>query len=374
MLTDCYLPRLGGIEVQVHDLADRLRAAGHEVEVFTATPGPDGQRYGAVDDVDGTAVHRLATRLPFDLPVNPAAPPELRARLRSGGAGGRPFDVAHVHMGVVSPFAVDATRVVLGIGLPLAMTWHCMLARTAYAVSAAGVVRRWAGRGVAMSAVSEVAAAGVRIAVGVDHPVAVLPNGIDVATWQAPIGVDPANRPVRIVTAMRLARRKRPGPFLDMMREVRERVPSQVDLEVEIFGEGPDRGSLERYADRHRMSGWLRMPGRVPRTELPLRYARSHVYVAPAELESFGIAALEARTAGLPVVARLGSGVGEFVTSGVNGFLAADDDELVARLAELVTDQDLRRRMTAYNREHPPAQDWSTVVDRAVAEYKRARG
>ena len=277
-------------------------------------------------------------------------------------------------MGVVSPFAVDATRVVLGIGLPLAMTWHCMLARTAYAVSAAGVVRRWAGRGVAMSAVSEVAAAGVRIAAGVDHPVAVLPNGIDVATWQAPIGVDPANRPVRIVTAMRLARRKRPGPFLDMMREVRERVPSQVDLRVEIFGEGPDRGSLERYADRHRMSGWLRMPGRVPRTELPLRYARSHVYVAPAELESFGIAALEARTAGLPVVARLGSGVGEFVTSGVNGFLAADDDELVARLAELVTDQDLRRRMTAYNREHPPAQDWSTVVDRAVAEYKRARG
>ena len=36
MLTDCYLPRLGGIEVQVHDLATRLVAAGHEVEVFTA--------------------------------------------------------------------------------------------------------------------------------------------------------------------------------------------------------------------------------------------------------------------------------------------------------------------------------------------------
>ena len=39
MLTDCYLPRLGGIEVQVHDLSARLRAAGHEVEIFTATPG-----------------------------------------------------------------------------------------------------------------------------------------------------------------------------------------------------------------------------------------------------------------------------------------------------------------------------------------------
>ena len=28
LLTDCYLPRLGGIEVQVHDLAARLRRAG----------------------------------------------------------------------------------------------------------------------------------------------------------------------------------------------------------------------------------------------------------------------------------------------------------------------------------------------------------
>ena len=40
LLSDCYLPRLGGIEVQTHDLARHLVALGHEVEVFTATPGP----------------------------------------------------------------------------------------------------------------------------------------------------------------------------------------------------------------------------------------------------------------------------------------------------------------------------------------------
>ena len=32
MLTDCYLPRLGGIEVQVADLSARLVARGHEVD------------------------------------------------------------------------------------------------------------------------------------------------------------------------------------------------------------------------------------------------------------------------------------------------------------------------------------------------------
>ena len=35
LLTDCYLPRLGGIEVQMHDLGRHLVAAGHEVHAFT---------------------------------------------------------------------------------------------------------------------------------------------------------------------------------------------------------------------------------------------------------------------------------------------------------------------------------------------------
>ena len=46
MLTDCYPPRLGGIESQVRDLSRELVRAGHEVEVFTATVGPHGERGG----------------------------------------------------------------------------------------------------------------------------------------------------------------------------------------------------------------------------------------------------------------------------------------------------------------------------------------
>ena len=61
MLTDCYPPRLGGIESQVRDLSRQLVLAGHEVEVFTETSGPRGERGGhtATGD-DGVTVHRLA--------------------------------------------------------------------------------------------------------------------------------------------------------------------------------------------------------------------------------------------------------------------------------------------------------------------------
>ena len=82
---------------------------------------------GTVDVVDGIPVHRLAIPLPRDLPVNPLAPLQLRSQLRR-------FDVAHIHMGVVSPFATDAAVLTSLLKIPTVMTWHCVLDKAAYAV------------------------------------------------------------------------------------------------------------------------------------------------------------------------------------------------------------------------------------------------
>jgi glycosyltransferase involved in cell wall biosynthesis len=366
LLSDCYLPRLGGIEVQVHDLAAQLTARGHHVEVFTATPGTRGERYGAKEEVDGITVHRMALRLPWDLPVNPLAPSRMRDRL---GA----FDVAHVHIGVVSPFAVDSAFLSMRLGLPTAMTWHCMLDRLGTVVSVLGIVRRWAARGMAMSAVSDVAATPLRRVLGDAGTVSVLPNGIDVSAWR-PRGPRPDDGVVRFVTAMRLATRKRPVPLMRVMRHVRSLVPADREIALEVLGEGPGRGSVEGYLADHGMSSWVSLPGRVPRSSVRERYAAADVYISPARLESFGIAALEARTSGLPVVARSGSGVGEFVVDGVNGFLADDDDAMGAALARLASDDALRMRMRAHNLDRPPAQDWPRVAELAEAEYLRAVG
>jgi glycogen(starch) synthase len=370
LLSDCYLPRLGGIEVQVHDLATRLIGRGHEVVVFTATPGSHGERGGFVDQIDGVPVHRLALKLPFELPVNPLAPILLRQRLAEGG-----FDVAHVHTGVVSPFAVDCARVATGMGLPTAMTWHCMLGPLEPVFRAARYVRTWAARGVAMNAVSALAAEPLQRIVGSAGLVNVLPNGIDVNRWATSADQLPereAGGGIRVVSAMRLAARKRPMPLLRTMARVRALVPAEIGISLEILGEGPDRARLERFVIAHDLGGWVHLPGRVTRDELRLRYAAADIYVAPAPLESFGIAALEARTVGLPVVGRWGSGVQEFVKDGLNGYLAADDEAMAGCLARLVLDDELRGSMTAYNRSTAPEQSWGRTLDGAESEYRRA--
>jgi len=370
LLSDCYLPRLGGIEVQVHDLAARLIERGHEVVVLTATPGTHGERGGFVDEVDGVAVHRLALRLPFELPVNPLAPRLLRQRLAEGG-----FDVAHIHMGVVSPFAVDCARVTTGMGLPTAMTWHCMLGALEPVFRATRHVRTWASHGVAMSAVSAVAAAPLQRIVGSEGVVNVLCNGIDVGRWASPADEVPARDSgdgVRVVAAMRLTARKRPMPLLRIMVRVRAMIPAETAISLEILGDGPDRARLERFIQAHDMRGWVRLSGRVARDEVRATYGAADIYVAPAPLESFGIAALEARTVGLPVVGRLGSGLEEFVKDGLNGYLAADDEAMAGSLARLIIDDELRRSMAAYSRHTPPEQSWERILDGAEAEYRRA--
>jgi glycosyltransferase involved in cell wall biosynthesis len=226
-----------------------------------------------------------------------------------------------------------------------------------------------------MSAVSAVAAEPLQRIVGSEGVVNVLCNGIDVDRWAGPADEVPerdAGNGVRVVAAMRLAARKRPMPLLRIMVRVRALVPTETAISLEILGDGPDRSRLERFIEAHDMRGWVRLSGRVSRDEVRATYAAADIYVAPAPLESFGIAALEARTVGLPVVGRLGSGLVEFVKDGLNGYLAADDEAMAGSLARLVLDDELRGSMAAYSRSTPPEQSWGRILDGAEAEYRRA--
>ena len=129
---------------------------------------------------------------------------------------------------------------------------------------------------------------------------------------------------------------------------------------------------MERYLARHGMADWVSLPGRYTREQIAKVLESADVFVAPAPRESFGIAALEARAAGLPVVARAQSGVADFVAHGTEGLLGRDLDALAEAVARLCVDTGLRGaspRTTAPR--HRPRRAWPTVLagfDRAYAQ------
>ena len=184
-----------------------------------------------------------------------------------------------------------------------------------------------------MSAVSDVAAEPLRRLVGPAARSGCCPTAS--TSRGGPSG--PVTRqpgPLRLVTAMRLAARKRPAALVELVAEAER--PAGAGLGVADGAGGGARPAQGRGARRERGLDWVSLPGRVTRDELRERYAAADVYLSPARLESFGIAALEARTVGLaghrPIRFRHGR-VRRRI--GVNGLVVSSDSQMAEAIARL---------------------------------------
>jgi glycosyltransferase involved in cell wall biosynthesis len=370
LVSDCYLPDSGGIEVQAHDLAMQLVAAGHRVLVLTTTEGPD--------EIDGIRVLRIPVpRIQSIIPVLPAKTPLAPSVFRKVAQllAAEQVDVAHFHGGILSPLAFKGAADAQAAGVPTVITTHCLWS---YATPAFSLLDRrygWSRWPVVFSAVSDVAAAPIRRIVGPSVDVSILPNGIDIASW---VPDDPAGRDgdelFTVAAVMRLAARKRPLQLVAMLGTVHEELVATGGpaLRALIVGDGGMRSPVERAIARRGLEGVVELVGRRSRSEIRAMYAGVDAFVAPAKLESFGIAALEARTAGVPVVAMANTGIAEFVEHGREGLLATSDGDMVAQLLRLARDPPLRATMAKHNAHTRPLMDWPEVVAMNVAAYRRA--
>ena len=186
-ITDVYLPRLGGIELQVRDLATRQRTAGHHPVVLTTTARP-------VQSGDGGDPPVL--RLGWDIGLGPYR--VLRDRALRDVLAAQRVEAVHVHVSAFSPLGWTTARVAAAEGLPTVVSVHSMWHDIIPLVRRYARWHAAADWPVVWAAVSTAAAAAVRDALD-GAPVAVLPNGIE------PAAGHPARRPApRRCTVTRL--------------------------------------------------------------------------------------------------------------------------------------------------------------------------
>jgi glycosyltransferase involved in cell wall biosynthesis len=368
-VSDCYLPRLGGIESHVADLVARQRCAGHDVHVVTSTPpaarSPRRAASGRADS-DSARVHRIRAGWVRGTILGSAGTARSVDQLEP--------DVVHCHNSVLSPLAVMVATTASALGIPTAVTVHSLLPAVGPILPLSGSVLAVRGRPIAWSAVSEVAAEPVRRVLGARTEVTVLPNAVDIDWWRdARSALHPTDADtVKVVSVGRLATRKRPLALLRMMATVRDLLPSDVRLRLVLVGDGPQRASVARRIREQGMAGWVDLAGQLSRQEIRDTLAAADIYVAPATLESFGIAALEARSVGLPIVAKARGGVGQFVTHGTEGLLARTDGDMVGALARLATSPALRRAIRSHNCAVAPAFGWDDALSATDELYARA--
>jgi len=151
------------------------------------------------------------------------------------------------------------------------------------------------------------------------------------------------------------------------------KVLSTVPAKLVIAGGGA-RGHLEEQAARLGVANHIYFTGRISDEDRDQLYRVADLAVYPSLYEPFGIVALEAMAAGVPVVASDAGGLKEFVVHDVTGTStwAGDSDSLAWGIVRALTDPERSRRLAEAARERVLTEfHWMAIAGRTKEVYSR---
>lgn len=173
---------------------------------------------------------------------------------------------------------------------------------------------------------------------GDGRPVTSVTYYIPLDEWLAlPLTQAPSpGEPIRFLTLAQLIERK----GIDILVEACSLLPSE-GWSLEIFGEGPDRQSLQRMIDDRNLPIRLHRP--LPFETRMTACQGSHCFVFPSRWDGWGMALVEALAAGLPVIASNQTmSAYDFVTEAQNGWIVPCDPSAIAQAMQRVIDSPVR--------------------------------
>src|ERR1700761_4065862 len=324
----------GGVQSHVLQLAEVMRARGHDVSVL-APVSP----HAALPEYVVSA--GKAVPIPYNGSV---------ARLRFGPATHRKvkkwlvegdFDVLHLH----EPNAPSLSMLALNIAEgPIVATFHTSTTKSLTLAVFQGILRPMHEKIVGRIAVSDLARRWQMEALGTDA--VEIPNGVAVGSFASAPLLDGYPRPGK--TVLFLGRydepRKGMSVLLDALPRLVERFPG---VQLLIVGRG-DEDELRSKAGE--LAAHLRFLGQVDDAGKACALRSADVYCAPhTGGESFGIVLVEAMAAGTPVVASDLHAFRRVLRDGDAGRLVPVEDGagLADGLIEVLENEALRARYVA---------------------------
>ncbi|WP_068776236.1 1,4-alpha-glucan branching protein domain-containing protein [Paenibacillus sp. FJAT-26967] len=335
---------IGGLGKAVGDLTAQLAQDGHDVHVVTCSRGPGA----ACTSVNGVHIHRV------QIPGNPDPPffldwvlamnAAMIIRIQQLYTQGQQFDLVHAHDWLVYYAAADCRQT---FDLPLVTTLHATecgrkLGRLDEEVSrridaAERKLTRLSDR---ILVCSEAMRSEVDSLFGPDPArLSVIPNGLpqDTSLWrevpELPLR-ESSSGSSQILFIGRLVPEKNVQLLIRALPLVLQRIP---EARLVIAGTGPMLHELRRlalpYGDRVLFTGFADEDAKAR------LFAGTRVCVIPSLYEPFGIVALEAMRAGVPIVASGTGGLADLIEDGKDGFKLPPDDpeawsERICRLLE----------------------------------------
>jgi N-acetyl-alpha-D-glucosaminyl L-malate synthase BshA len=263
------------------------------------------------------------------------------------------LDVMHVHYAIPNAVsAVLARQIVAPQPLPVVTTLHgtdvTLIGNDPNYIE----TTRW---GIVQSDAATAVSSWLRTTteqqLGIQSPIDVVPNFIDPQRYElarnspgARRWAKPGERVLVHISNFRPLKR-----VLDVV-DVFLRLRSEVPCRLLMIGDGPERGRVEQRCRDSDACNSITFVGSLPLIEDVL--VGADLFFLPSETESFGLAALEALSCEVPVIATAVGGLPEVVVHGENGFLhpIGDVEGMAASALRLLKDEPMRKAFGASGR------------------------
>ncbi len=381
MLSWEYPPRIiGGLARHVEGLSAALAAQGHEVHVVTLDfPGAPYE-----ESTGSLYVHRVAVDLPaptfhtWVLLFNHFFEKRVGQLAKQYG---RP-DVVHVHDWLTVSGGVAAKHL---LRAPLVMTFHSTEAsRSSLSKSPESALvegLEWWGsyEAARVIAVSNWMRSEVVSQFKVpSQKVAEIPNAVDVSKFEKPVDVEATRHRWnvepgdRLITAVgRLTSQKGFDDLIRAYPKIRSSVPASRLL---LMGDGYMRRELEALAETEQVKAATTFAGFVSDSDLIDAIKSSDVVAVPSRFEPFGIIALEAMAAGVPVVVSKVGGLAEIVEDSVDGLEVEPNSpsSIADATVRLLSDRTLAGQLAARAKEKVKVYNWETSARKTLSVYGEA--
>ena len=376
LLPSSYAPAVGGVEVLTARLAHHLVLLGHQVEVWTGRS--KGDLLPPYETVEGIPVRRFVFTMPrasvASVAGTPVAALSTLRELRSAVREFRP-DVLHVQCfsgnGAYAVALSRLTRTPLVITLQgeTFMDDHDIYDHSA---SLRAALRRGLKGAAAVTGCSAFVLDDAAARFGLEPTKArVIFNGVDAGQPRASRVSTPFRR--YVLGVGRLVHKK----GFDLLLSAFAAISGfHTDLGLVIAGDGPERRRLQQQAIDLGVDELVFFPGSLTQSEVAGVLQHAEIFVMPSRVEPFGIVALEAWRAGVPVIATPHGGAAEFVKDGISGLVVDPFDPVLlgAALERLLVDEDLRTRLAKAGKERVRRLDWNYIAGSYEGLYRLFAG
>lgn len=370
MLADIYTPHVSGVTNYIHLNSRELRRSGHDVFIFT---------FGDPEKDDG---EENVIRSP-GIPVADTGVYFAFSYTRSARRLIRTLDVVHAH----HPFLSGrlALRYCRPYNIPVVYTNHTRY--DLYAQAYLPVLPDQLGTSFLQAYMPSFCreldlviapSPGLRTVlegVGVDAPIRVIPNGVDLEPFRRPIqplprellGVDADD--VLLIYVGRLGPEKNLTLLLRSFAGAQSAYPNTSLL---LVGDGPEMDNLKHLAGRIGLTDRIHFAGLVDYEQVPRYLAAADAFVTASVTEVHPLSVIEAMASGLPVLGIESPGVSDSIVDGETGFLSRDDlASFSAMLTRLVADAESRKRMAEVARRSVEVYDIRRTSKAVESEYER---